>query len=453
MLDTQSGHRQHRNRRLKLAVSTSVLSKVGGALIQVVALPIAAHGLGPVQFGAYALIASTLNWLNMSSVGLGPALTKGVAESAAGGDQSRLKRLISSAFAVSICGTLVALCIVAILMAVVPITRILPHDLLPYAGQVQLGLQAMALLICVQIMLSPVDAARNGLQQQYVSNLFSLAANVASAALIAYVGFGRPSLIGIVLAANAPMLVARVGNAISLFSSQRDLRPSPKLVKRGLVALLLKDGIAFTATQLAVVLNTDYCVLIVGIVNGPVEAGVTAVLMQVVLTGISLASMVTNPLWPAVTDAHIRQDHHWLGNTVRKLRRFSWAVSVPAAALLTFAGPWAFIHLFNKGLHFTFLACAAGGLSLAICTWEHVNYMLLVGLGELRKATIAMLIRGLTVIPLAYLLARGFGSAGALFGMTLGAICVSAWYLPRLVNVRVLSQRTTKVKAGGAQTV
>ena len=80
-----------RGRGLKLAALTSLASKGGNVLLQLVGMGIAFRVLGVEEFGVVAMISTLISFVILSELGVGPGLTNVLAKSIASNDRVRAK--------------------------------------------------------------------------------------------------------------------------------------------------------------------------------------------------------------------------------------------------------------------------------------------------------------------------------------------------------------------------
>ena len=91
--DLQEAQKAYRDRSIRLAMITSVISKLGTIVLRLVSIPIAIRLLGMDLFGVYAVITMAVGMIDMMHVGIGPALTKEITNAVATGNRRREKRI------------------------------------------------------------------------------------------------------------------------------------------------------------------------------------------------------------------------------------------------------------------------------------------------------------------------------------------------------------------------
>ena len=168
-LDNAAASRR-RQRSLRLAVVTSLLSKGANVLIMFMALPMAYHLLGKERAAVYGVIQSVMWLVALSDLGIGPGISRRVAECAAMADRAGMKRVISTGLVMIMGLTGVFVGISCVTLSVVPVTVIFGENYAPHAAEMTqaawLGLFCFAALV----ILYQLERIREGLQEVHVTN-------------------------------------------------------------------------------------------------------------------------------------------------------------------------------------------------------------------------------------------------------------------------------------------
>jgi len=145
----------HRNRAIRLAVVTSLVSKCGTLVLRVVSIPIAIRLLGMDLFGIYAAITMIVGLLDLMHVGIGPALTKEISRAVTAGDRKRERDVFITSILLSGGLTLLATLVFAALLFFVPIPVLFGEKFAPHADVMTraawIGLLAFSLYFAVHI--------------------------------------------------------------------------------------------------------------------------------------------------------------------------------------------------------------------------------------------------------------------------------------------------------------
>ena len=421
-----------RKRNLSLAVITSVISKIANMGVQVLAMPIALHALGVARFGVYTTIAAAIGWLGLSSIGIGPGLTRRITEAAAKNDHNLEKQLVSSSFFLMLIIVLPLTCAAFILIWIGNPILIFGLKYLPYLHEIREGLSALLVMFAVRMLLSIGEAAQMGYQEQYIINAWGAAGNMLCLVSLLFVTHYLPTVLGIILAVNGTSTIARLINYLYLVLKSRPyLIPSFRSYKNNLLHGILGTGIAFTLVQLSLIFSSDLIIILTGRIIGPAASARIGIMIQIVGLGMGFIVMISQPLWPAVTDAVTRGERQWVHNAYRRTLNIMMVYSCLVGCVIALGGNILVFYWFGSKvvpsfwLHFLF------GIDFILEAWLYIHYIFLMGLGWIRIASILILTRSLITFILAFILIPHFGIVGASFAMVLPTLLLTSWTMPR----------------------
>ncbi len=423
-----------RARSIKRAVATSMASKAGTAMLQLVSVPIAVRVLGREEFGLYASISMVITTMILLEVGVGPALVHGLSGAAAKGDRRREREYASTSFylmiALAVLGCL-ALGAAALWM---PAAVLFGEAFSAHGDGLRSALLLGVLLFGAVFVLSHTERAREGYLEVSHNNLYGAAGNLVAAAAVGVGVWFFPNIHFLLLAVFGPQVLAKLANTWALWRSRRHLAPSPRAFRPRLAQSLLKDGLAFSAAYSVVgIVEYNLATNLVGRAGGPADAAAYSVLVSLCIMALGFVVMVTTPTWPAVVDARARGDLAWVRAAARRL--YAFALAVGLAALVALAGVGTLLLPLWLGDEFRDIGratlCAFGVYFLAH-VWRHVNHVLLMGIGEVGVlARVQLVESGLVLVPV-WAGLSAWGLAGAFWGMAGAIALITGWLLPRI---------------------
>ena len=143
----------NRSNTIKHTVIAAITAKGTSALLQFLSLPIAARVLGKEEFGVFSIISLTIFLLSMLQLGVGPALARGIAQSAAKNRRNRERHFyISGAIlTIVIIGTGVTLLLLGVIF--IPPEFIFGEKFSPYRDTVRSALIIGIILTGIEIVL------------------------------------------------------------------------------------------------------------------------------------------------------------------------------------------------------------------------------------------------------------------------------------------------------------
>lgn len=414
-----------RNRGIRYAVATSLLSKVAAIGVQIVAVPVAINALGTHQFGLYALLYAALVWVNLVGAGLAPTLTTEIVRHFADGNGGAIRAAFTTALLGATGGIVIGLLAIALIMrggmAVVL-----------GAGIDDIGnaIGIIAVLFGVSVICSVFEAARAGYQEGYWNNIASLCGNAFSACLLLFWFARAPSISNLVLSTLGATVLWRCFNGAVLMWQRRELRPRLADFDRRLLRLLLVSGLGFLAIQLSSLLAQQATVLIMGAQVGPSAAATLSVGFQLVNILGSAVLMISQPMIPAYADAVSRGDAAWIARAFTKNRLIVVAYAVGAALLLSFLGG-DMIHIWTGGaIAPKSSALWLLGIYLLGTSWVHTYYSLFVAHGRVWFAAVVLLAEAILATLVCYWFATSLGDAAAPLGLALSSVCLSSVLFP-----------------------
>jgi O-antigen/teichoic acid export membrane protein len=419
-----------RTRRLKLALLTSLAGKGIASIVQIVALPIAINALGQGRFGAYAMLAAILNWMNIVGVTIGPGLTIQLVAANARMDREAEARSFGSALAIS--------CVFAILLLIgaqvsfhaVGAERLFGAAFMPFAGELRNGVVVLCIFVSANLIVNVAEAAQAAYQKQYIHNAFLAAGNIVTIVTIAVLVRARPTIASMVIAVYSGPLLARICSLAQLLYSRRHLIGGLRRVDRHALMLITRTGSAFILTSVASFCYQSGSIYWVGRQIGPLAATQMTLFMTILTTVGSLLIMFTQPLWPAIQDARARRDAPWIRQAYSRLARYLMAFFGIAGLTIAITGN-RLIHLWVRSATQTGLASQIllGGYLLLV-TWEQLNYSFLIGLGGIWFAATFYFAGALVMLSIGFWLVPLFGINGMLAALCAGPLLLTAWVYP-----------------------
>lgn len=426
-------HAALRSHRFRLSLLTSVVSKVVSSVLQIAVIPLAINALGTDRFGVYVTLAATLGWVNMAGVGIGPGLTLGTASAVAARDRVREARLFTTAFALILTLTSITLTILALAISLLGIQTIFGAKLGVYQSEIGQGMVVLMLLLGANLVLSVVEAVQAGYQSQYVNNLWATLGNIFTIGMLLLVTSHWRSITGMIVAVYGSITVAKMFNAGQLLWRHPYLVPRWNNLDKALARMLITTGLAFLLGQFASLLYLEFNVFLVGRQLGPASAAGFAVMIQLLVLAGGMVIMITLPLWPAVADAWARGDRAWITNAYKRTTLGLMTYAILVGGVVAIAGNLIVTRWVGSQVVPSFTMQVLSGVYFVMIIWQNINHAFLIGLGQIRSASMGLLAGGIVMMIVNVLLVKVFGSSGVILGMCAG-LSITAWLFPLLVS-------------------
>ncbi|MBK1882378.1 oligosaccharide flippase family protein [Luteolibacter pohnpeiensis] len=433
-----------RDRSIRLAVVTSLISKAGNILLQLVSIPVAFRVLGREEFGLYTTVSLTLTTIALLEIGVGPALTHGLSQARANHDSQRQRELGSTAFFLMVGLGLVAGILVGGLLALVPVVKLYGSEFAGYESQLRAGLwMGLAIFVCLFV-LNLTERAREGHLEVASNNLWGAIGNLTAAAAVAGGIWFVPQVWFLVLAVHGSMVLAKIGNTIALWRKHPLMRPSVGAFRPSLAKHLFGDGISFSTCFLVTgVVEYNFCGWLVGrIGGGPANVALYGIFISLTVMQLGFVIMLSTPTWPAVAEALTRGDLDWARKAAKRLYRFGMSFALCSAVGMTLFGPWA-LHLW-LGDRFggtTHLAMGCYALYFVAHVWRHLNHAMMIGTGQVRRLAVIQIVESMLMIGITTMVLWLGSMEFMLAAMGITILCLTGWLLPRRVAA-VLGKQT-----------
>ncbi len=419
---------EFRSQRIKCALITSLGSKGATLLVQLVAMPIAVHALGPGLFTLYSMLNASISWIGLSNVGVGPGLAVNLASAVANQDRKTEISLFSSAFIpVSVISLIVGLVFISISYSSFA-TQIFGSNYLDYSDTIQAGIAILIVLTVSRTVLSVVESSQSGYQEQYLVNIRGMIGNFTSLLALLCVSLFRPTVVNIILAVNVPMLIAQLLNAFIFLLRRAYLIPSLKNFEWRWCKFLLGTGFVFSlAGTLGNYLNHQFTIIMVGRVLDAHTAAAFAGTMNLFLLAFGMISMVALPLWPAISDSIERHEISWLLNSYRKFLFFAMVYAFAVGITLMLFGQRILVLWLGGEVNARIPLMVAIGIYFILDVWEYVHYIVLIGMKSIIIPSFLYIARSLFVTLSTPWLINRYEETGAAIALCLSVIIFTGW--------------------------
>lgn len=390
---TLQSRRFARNRSIRMSLLTSVVARMSGVLLQVVSLPIAATQLGPAGFSIYAMLGSLLAAMTLSNLGISQATTLHMARALAAGEVRTGRELfLASLGSVGVMASGVT--VLAVLLIV--FTPLIPFVFSQHIAERHAPIMP-ALFVCTVFLatqfLSVFEAAQLAQQRQHRLNIATGMGTFVAAGAVWFVAGTRPGVLSILFAVHLPVIIARVLNAIGVWSEiaphLRDLVAARKHI-RG----ILMDGLRFVSgTTLANFLCHPFSVLAVGFFTVPLSTASYAAVMNAVILSSSVNSLIVTPFRSAIPEALRTGDHLWLSKAVLRMTLATAVHGLFVCALFVSIGDWLFQIWYNGAVEPQRIEIIGAALYILFISIEASNFTYLSSTGFLDAASRAILLK------------------------------------------------------------
>lgn len=444
----------HRDRSIRLAVITSLVSKLGTIVLRLVSIPIAIRLLGIDQFGVYTAITMAVGLIDMMQIGIGPALTRELSRAVAKGDRAREKTIFVTSILLSSALTLTLAFVAALLLYKIPIPSLFGaefdsvSDVMYRAAWLGLG------IILIEMLCVTFEMARDGYLETRFSNAWGAAGNIFGAGALLIGVWFYPTIEFLLIAVNGSIALAKLGNTIHLLIQRPYLFPRFSLFRAGLVPALAKDSVRFSVTYiLAAAVEYNVMAFLIGRHAGPEAVGVYNVMITIHFSLAGIIGMITRPYWPALMDAVERKEHPWIIRSSRKLLKaglgFGALSGIGLVALGSYVLPlWVgdgFADVAD-GFQIDRATLAAFAAYFIFHVWRHMNQILVLGMGMINQVVCVVIAEALVLISFTTMILNNTGDLTMVYlTMTISIALFTGWMLPMIFITSLRNSKNHEV--------
>lgn len=433
-----------RGNTIKFAVYTAVASKASSSLLQLIALPLAARVLGREEFGIYSTVSLSIYMLTMLQFGIGPSLTRSLAEASAKNRRNRERHFYQHSGLIVVSLAILFSVLLGSIFLTVPIETLFGAGYEKWADQLRSALLIGLGLLAVEIMMWHTDATRQGYLEAHIANGFSCIGNILGALIIIFGLNFFPSIPFLLIATFLPNILSRLINTHFLWKKRPYLVAKRTQFSKKTFKKLWVDGMSFSATtDLVFLIEVTVCGLLVARTLGPGEVAIYQVFVTITAIFRRIIESVGGPFWTASINATESSDGGWVRAASLRFFGFYGVFIVLMGIGLIGLGPLLVTRLYGSEFSIDRSLFAAQMCFLTLLGWRDVNRCILIGSGMLSK-TVAPIIQGLfTSIILGISGLYLAGMEWMYLGLAAGIFIFPAWKLTAMVleNLKQLGGR------------
>ncbi len=430
-------HRRQRQRRMRMAWGTSLLSKLATIGVQMLAIPLVYRALGDSGYAAYAAVTASAGLIGVLNLGIGGSLVTPIAQAAARKDEKRQAELVQAGLV-----PLLLLCVLGSIV-IVPMIAFVPLNTLfgkaAAAGSFDLRIAALIAVSATlaAIPLSAVTFLRQAYQELHFSNLIGAAANLVLLTALLFAAKHSTSVPVFVAIFVLVPLCANILNLVFLLARKQFLLRRTGRSTWNNCRHLLADGIRFLGASFSTVLLFQWPVYWIARSMPVSTSSSFAICIQATILPIGFVFGFLQPFWSSAADALARADHDWLDHQIRKGRAVTAGVGCCAFLTMLLFGQ-GLLHLWlRKPINLDWSITGLMGAYMLLAFWEHFHFVMALGLGGLREATTAIFQRSIGFALAVPLLTMIGGIKAIWFGICCSILLWTAWRLPKLLRAQL----------------
>ena len=419
----------------------SIFIKGVSILIQLILVPMTLGYLSQELYGIWLTISSIMLWLNFFDVGLTLGLKNKLSEALAKNDIEKGKSLVSTTYIVMLI-IFLPLCLIG--ECVIPYVDWSSFLNVSQIYNEELSHVVSILLVCfsLQMIFNVITAVVSAHQKVALASAFPVIGNLCSVIVIYLLNiFTKPSLTNLASAISyLPALVLMISSFILYTGKLKPVKPSVSYFDKSNIKDILNLGIKFFIIQIQMIVLYQATNILISNVSSPSD--VTS--YNIAYKYIGVASMTFNiilaPLWPAFTDAYMKNDWSWMKQIYGKMRKV-YAILLGGVILMVILSPVAYKLWIGDRAIIPLTMTVVVALFVIVHAWDALQIILINGIGKVKLQTYITLVGLICHIPLSLLLGKHIGAIGVVISMVIINIIYSIVFtiqLHKLLNKKAL---------------
>lgn len=383
-METKDLDRQIRNQRLRLAVATSLASKISTFALQLVTIYVAGQVIGLSGYATYASVVALSTMPFVFSPRFGPDVVAMLGAAISRGEVPRIRSILWSLFTLTASINAVLLLISLMAFWVIHWSR-LPS--LSFSNDQVVAISILCLLNALVMTSLALETCQQAYQESYWLNIRTMVGN--SVAIVGLTSLLRlqGSLYHIICWVAFPILICQLLNGFLFLRRHPELMPSFNDVSLRLGFDLGMIGFWFSlAAGIGAYLSHQAPILFANAFLESHQVVYVACGLQLTLQVFSMASIITAPIVPALIDSIARADTTWLLKTTNLLFGLLTLFGLVGFVAMLLLGDRIFEILVGRSLALSQLEVLGVGLYLSVISLENYLFTLMCSLGKTYRA-------------------------------------------------------------------
>ncbi|KWU59136.1 lipopolysaccharide biosynthesis protein [Priestia megaterium] len=357
------------------------------------------------MLGIWFTVLSILSWILNFDLGIGNGLRNRIVNTLVNNEQEKTRKYISSSYiflaVISICISIIIL----ILSLKIPWNKFFNVSYSTIDKfDLRIAITIVLLSVMLQFVLRIISSVLYALQMSFVPNMLNLITNVI---LLIFVIISNTTLnnndivklaLVYLIAVNLPLFVT----TIIVFSTKlKTMRPSIRFFDIKYAIDTLKTGSAFLGLQIeAMIINNTSIFLITWLLGSMyvVEYNIYFKIFSLVST---IFSLITVPIWSAITKAKSEENYLWIKKTMRVLQLIAVLFAIGQLILLPAMQFLFNIWLKENAINASYKIMILFAIDQTIIIWSGIYASICNGLNELKWQFVLMTIGACLIVPLA----------------------------------------------------
>ena len=397
-----------RSVKAKKNILRMIFLKGGNILVGLLLVPMTINYVDDENYGIWLTLSSMVAWMSFFNIGLNNGLKNKLGEALAKRDFHLDKKYVSTTYAM-LC--LIFIPLMLLTLFVVPFINW--YSVLNVSESVGNSLLAsiciLVVYFCLNFILSTINMVLQADQNPAGASARDLVQQLFSLAIIWILTLTtKGSLMRLCVALCAsPLIVSSIFN-ITLFNGKyKAISPSLKSIDFKVAPSLLNLGVKFFVIQIAGIIQYQMSNFLILRYVGATEVTAYNIAYKYISVLWMVWSIMTTPIWAAVTDAVAKEDYDWILNTQRKYLKLLVLFTICCALMLVIS-TWIYKIWIGDSVTITPLLSLFVFIYIWVMMFGNVFVSILNGAGKLNLQVYSCLVSPFVFLCVFYICSHVF---------------------------------------------
>lgn len=402
---------------VKKNVIYSLLLKGISIIVSFALVPLTIGYVSSDLYGVWLTISSIQAWITFLDVGFSQGLKNKLTEAIAKDQWEKGRKLVSTTYLLMVLIFVPTCIVIELLIPFINWCNLLNVSSL-HSENIKYALHIMVFLCSVQMIVNVLVSVIAAFQKVALSNSFIVIGNILALIIIAIIrNTTPPSLVSLCFSLGLmPLVVTIIASFYFYCKDFKRISPSFHHVDLSLTKDLWNLGYRFFLINIQVVVLYQSTNILISNISNPNEVTTYNIAYKLLSSAMMVYTIITAPLWPAYTDAYVKNDFLWMKNMRSKMIKILIA-SVGLCFMLALCSKSIYSLWINDQVQVPWTMTGFVALYVSVYCWMNLNGTLIIGMGKLKIQTILVTAGMVIHIPLSLFLSRYIGAYGVLVSL------------------------------------
>lgn len=382
--------------------------KGGNIVIGLILVPMTINYVESENYGIWLTLSSMVAWMSFFNIGLNNGLKNKLGEALAKKDLILGKKYVSTTYAM--------LCLIFLPLMFMLLLFIVPFvnwssflNCSDSVDNLQILIGVLVVYFCFNFILSTINIVLHADQNPAGASLRDLIQQILSLIIIWILTLTTEgSLFKLCMALCATPLVVSIFFNITLFTNRyRSISPSLGSVDFKLVPSLLNLGVKFFIIQIAGIIQFQMSNFLILKYFGATEVTAYNIAYKYISVLWMAWSIITTPIWAAVTDAVVKGDFIWIKRVEKRYIRLLFLFTI-CGILMLIVSPWIYKIWIGDKVMITPILSIFVLLYIEVMMFGNVYVSILNGAGKLNLQMYSCIVSPLVFLGVFFLCRKVF---------------------------------------------